>query len=293
MGTWSSACTAAVAPLCWESKVMLLCIGAADSITALPHQGYIVRTQPSTHLQSDQFGRFAVTEGAKSLFILMPQTPFTGSTIQQVSDYCAPHGIKVGSMIYDASKTSFRSEVDMAMRAKPDMMMLGGYQNDLIVVAKDLYRAGYTGKIICYAYGLTPPFVEAVGRDIAEGMCSLEPISDENSTAYKRLQGLLGAGLNIYSCQGYDQANLAVLSMAAAKMASGTAIRDTVRRIGDPSGEKVDNAPDGLKALAGGKPINYLGASSSCKFAPNGDVLETHFRINVVHGGKIETLRVT
>src|SRR5271166_1670153 len=28
MGTWSSACTAAVAPLCWESKVMLLCIGA-------------------------------------------------------------------------------------------------------------------------------------------------------------------------------------------------------------------------------------------------------------------------
>ena len=81
--------------------------------------------------------------------------------------------------------------------------------------------------------------------------------------------------------------------MAAANTASGTAIRDTVRRIGDPAGVKVDNAPDGLKALAAGKPINYLGASSSCKFAPNGDVLETHFRINVVHGGRIETLRIT
>src|SRR3954470_17068846 len=35
MGTWASAVVTAVAPLCWENKVMLICIGAADSITAL------------------------------------------------------------------------------------------------------------------------------------------------------------------------------------------------------------------------------------------------------------------
>jgi branched-chain amino acid transport system substrate-binding protein len=294
MGTWASAVATAVAPLCWENKVMFICIGAADSVTQLPHQGYIVRTQPSTRMQAEQFGAFAIAERAKRLHILMPQTPFTASTIQQITDFCAPHGVTVTSTVYDASKNSFRSEVDAAMRANPDMLMMGGYQNDDIVVAKDLYRAGYTGRVVAYAFGVTPGFVEAVGRDLAEGICSIEPISDVGSTAYNRLQKLLGREtLNIYTCQGYDEANLAILSIAAAKEASGVAIHDNVRRIGDANGVKVDNAQDGLKALAAGKAINYLGASSSCKFAANGDVLETHFKINVVRGGKIETLRIT
>ena len=48
MGTWASAVTTAVAPLCWENKVMLFTVSGADSITRLPHLGYIIRTQPNT-----------------------------------------------------------------------------------------------------------------------------------------------------------------------------------------------------------------------------------------------------
>src|SRR5439155_175664 len=40
MGTWASAVTTAVAPLCWESKTFLTTVSGADSITLLPHQGY-------------------------------------------------------------------------------------------------------------------------------------------------------------------------------------------------------------------------------------------------------------
>ena len=39
MGTWASAVTTAVAPLCWESKTFLTTVSGADSITKLPHQG--------------------------------------------------------------------------------------------------------------------------------------------------------------------------------------------------------------------------------------------------------------
>ncbi|MEO9191268.1 MAG: ABC transporter substrate-binding protein, partial [Acetobacteraceae bacterium] len=51
VGTWASADTTAVAPLCWEAKVMLFTVSGADSITKLPHHGYIIRTQPNTYLQ--------------------------------------------------------------------------------------------------------------------------------------------------------------------------------------------------------------------------------------------------
>ena len=36
VGTWASAVTTAVAPLCWESRTMLFTVSGADSITKLP-----------------------------------------------------------------------------------------------------------------------------------------------------------------------------------------------------------------------------------------------------------------
>jgi branched-chain amino acid transport system substrate-binding protein len=292
MGTWASAVCSAVAPLCWQAKVMMLCIGAADSITQLPHHGYIARTQPSTALQSQQFAKFAIDERVKFLYIMMPQTPFTASTIKAVTDLCAPKNIKVASAIYDAKNTSFRSEVDAMMRAAPDMLMAGGYEPDTIVLAKDLYRADYKGKVIGFAFAINDQFVAGAGKQVADGIFGLEPVPDSKSGAYARLQkGLKENDLNIYTCQGYDEAGLAILSVAAAKQASGTAIRNDLRSIGDPDGIKVDNAVAGIKALAAGKKINYLGASGPCKFLPNGDAASANFRFTIVHDGKIVTYR--
>ncbi len=65
MGTWASAVTTAVAPLCWESKTFLCTVSGADLITLLPHQGYLVRTQPNTVLQVTRCGEFLISLGAK------------------------------------------------------------------------------------------------------------------------------------------------------------------------------------------------------------------------------------
>ena len=56
MGTWASSVTTAVAPLCWESKTFLTTVSGSDSITQLPHQGFLIRTQPNTHLQIGKLG---------------------------------------------------------------------------------------------------------------------------------------------------------------------------------------------------------------------------------------------
>ena len=50
-GTARTSVTTAVAPLCWENRVFLTTVSGADSITQLPHQGYIFRTQPNSRLQ--------------------------------------------------------------------------------------------------------------------------------------------------------------------------------------------------------------------------------------------------
>jgi len=288
MSVWASAVGTAVLPLCWENKVMMLAIAAADSIAMLPHQGYFVRTQPHTELQGREFANFAIKRGAKHFFVMMPQTPFTDSVMKGIKDQCEPKGIKVSTLVYDAKKSSLRSEVEEMMRATPDFLMIGGYQPDDIVLAKDVYRANYKGTAIGFAYGLTPQFIDGAGKEAAEGIYSIEPVPAAGSSAYARLKTMLKRDqLDTYVCQAYDHVNLAILSMAKAGQASGTAIRDTVRKITNDSGVKVDNALDGLKAIAEGKEINYRGASGPCRFDERGNIVEVEFRLNQIRDGKI------
>jgi branched-chain amino acid transport system substrate-binding protein len=293
MGLWSSADATAIAPLCWQAKVMMLTLAAADSITALPHQGYVARTQPSTSLQALQFGRFALSEGVRHLFILMPKATFAEATVKAIKAECEPKGLKISSLVYDVKKTSFRGEIDEAVRASPDMLMLGGYMADTVILAQDAYRAAYKGKIAAFAFAVGPRFIERAGPVVADGVYAIEPVPATMSSAYARLQKLVSTmDLDTYTCQGYDQINLAILAMARGKDPTGTGIRDNLRKIGDPAGVAVDNAPAGLAALAAGKVIDYDGASGSCEFAANGDLVAANFRVSVVRGGAIETYKM-
>ena len=75
IGTWASAVTTAVAPLCWESKTFLATVSGADPITLLPHNGYLIRTQPNSIMQAVGFVKLAKELKAKKPYYLGPQTP--------------------------------------------------------------------------------------------------------------------------------------------------------------------------------------------------------------------------
>src|SRR3954451_19164732 len=202
MSVWASAVGTAVLPLCWENKVMLLGISAADTLAELPHQGYFVRTQPHTELQGKEFGRFVLAQNAKNIYLMMPQTPFTETVFKAIRDTIEPKGVKVQSVIFDGKKNSFRSEVDEMMRANPALLMMGGYQAENIVMAKDLFRANFKGKIMGFAFGMTQGFIDGAGKEAAEDMygCA-EPAPAGGSGAYAKLKALVKKDtLDTYIC---------------------------------------------------------------------------------------------
>ena len=170
MGTWASAVTTAVAPVCWESKTFLTTVSGADSITHLPHQGYLIRTQPNNQLQATKHAEFIIRHGSKRVFILAIQAPFAEPTRKYLTEMLTPKGVTVaGSLIYDKDKTSYRSEVDQALRAKPDLLYLNGYAPDVAVVLRDLYRAGYDGDRFCQSYALTAKSLEELPKEVTQG----------------------------------------------------------------------------------------------------------------------------
>jgi branched-chain amino acid transport system substrate-binding protein len=294
LGTWASSVTTAVAPICWESGTVLATVSGADAITALPHQGYIFRTQPTTILQGRKFGEFALELGAKKLFFFSPQTPFADSQFKNITTAVTAAGGETKSLIYDDKKPSYRSEIDEMLAYKPDVVVFGGYATDTTVLLKDLFRSGYEGKKIAFAYSVNQKLIDSLPADVVEGIFTIAPSPAESSSAYKRLVSLIGVpNPDPYTTQVYDQINLVIMAMAKAGAADGKSIRDSVRAVSQAEGGAVvDNALDGLKLIADGKPVNYQGASGPCDFTPIGDISDSQFRYEQVVGGKLKLVKI-
>ncbi|WNJ91827.1 ABC transporter substrate-binding protein [Bosea sp. 685] len=294
LGTWASSVTTAVAPLCWESKTFLCTTSGADSITLLPHQGYLVRTQPNTKLQGRKFGEFALAQGAKRVFVLSPQTPFAQSQFESMTAIVKAAGGETAMLIYDDKKPAYRSEIDEALRFKPDAIVLGGYTPDTSVILKDLFRAGFSGTKLAFGYSVNQKLLDSVPADVAEKTFILSPSPAEGSKAYERLVKLIGvASPDPYTTQIYDHINLVLMAIALAGDSSGTAVKDNIRKVSQaPGGTKIDNAIDGFKAIAAKQAVDYDGASGPCDFTEIGDISDSKFRYEQVQSGKIALVKI-
>lgn len=294
LGTWASAVTTAVAPLCWESKTMLFTVSGGDGITRLPHQGFIIRTQPDSKLQATRSAGFMLKQGAKKIAVLAAQTPFAATTYETQAAVLKAGGAEpLGDIIYDAAKTSFRSEVDQALKLKPDTLFLNSYQPDLQVLLRDLYRSGFEGKKYTLAYAANDKLLASLPPEVTEGLIHYAPSPELNSAGYAEVKAAIGGEPDPYSCQTHDHITLAILAMAKAKAATSQAIHDNVRAIGNKDGVKVANAAEGLKALAEGHEINYEGASGPCKFTEIGDIFDCKFRFDQVEKGKSKLIELS
>lgn len=294
MGTWASAVTTAVAPLAWESRTMLFTVSGADSITLLPHRGHIIRTQPNSTLQITKLAEFLGERGAKRIFILAAQTPFAEPNRVILAREMPKFGGEVlGQVIYDREKTTFRSEVDQALRARPDFIFLNGYTPDVTIIMRELFRADFRGGKVAPAYAVNARLLESLPHDVTNGTVTWAPSPAVDSPAFRRLQALLNTqDPDPYSCQTNDHAALAILAAAKAGSATADAIRENVRRISQGPGEKVTDVLDGLRLLREGKEINYEGASGACDFDEIGDILSCPFRYEIAEAGRLRTLRI-
>ena len=298
LGVYSSAGAMAVAPLCWESKTFMTTSAGADSVTQLPTDGFLLRTQPNTTLQGRKFGEYAISNGAKRVYFVTPQTPFAQSEFDSVTGAVKKAGGDTAMLIYDDKKPSYRSEVDEVLRYKPDAVIFGGYSPDTTVMMKEFYRAAYKGKKIAFGYAVNEKMISGVPADVVEDVVTISPSPLEGSTAYARMAKMSGTDHpDYYQAQIYDQLNLIILAMAASASTdlNGEAIKLNLRKVSRSATNtftQVNNAVDGLKLLAAGKGVSYDGASGPCEFTPAGDIVDCRFRYEQVKSGKITLLRI-
>jgi branched-chain amino acid transport system substrate-binding protein len=160
------------------------------------------------------------------------------------------------------------------------------------VLLRDLYKAGFDGPRFAQSYAVTQKVLDSLPADVTEKVYTGQPSADLASPAYALAKARLGGEPDSYEAQATDWISLVVLTIARAKEATGTALRDNVRKISQGDGVKVYSAVEGLKALAAGKAINYEGASGPCDFTDIGDITDCKFRFQVASGGKFKFVSV-
>src|ERR1051325_3032465 len=116
-------------------------------------------------------------------------TPFAVPSQNRLKEVFAKAGgvEMVGAVIYDKDKPTFRSEIDQALRAKPDMIYLNGYTPDVTVVLKELYKAGYTGGKVSQAYAVNQKLLASLPSEVTDGTYTVAPSPSIDSVAYQRL----------------------------------------------------------------------------------------------------------
>lgn len=79
-----------------------------------------------------------------------------------------------------------------------------------------------------------------------------------------------------YAKEGYDAAYLVALAAASANSTDGTAIRDNLRFVANPPGEKIGIGPDEFARAVGllesGEDIDFFGAAGPADLDANGDL---------------------
>ena len=70
------------------------------------------------------------------------------------------------------------------------------------------------------------------------------------------------------------------------------AILEAALNVEEGGGKPVDNAVDGIKAIAAGEKVDYTGASGPCDFDDKGDILDCKFRYEQIKAGKFTVVKI-
>ena len=294
IGTWASGVTLAVMPLTDEANIIEMNVSGAPAISLLDKKDLVWRFQAT----NDRFGA-AFAEIAKRRGFKRPATmAFNNASGRGNTDgfkrvWESRGGKVVSEVVYEPNRPSYRSELQKVLAEKPDVIVMGSYLPDTTIILREWYQSGDKVSWIIPAWAANPELIKAVGQEVAEGLISVDTVSNENAPSYKplneRFQKAAGSPLsgNIYAAMCYDMViSLALAIELAGAKATPQQVSNHMRDVSNSPGTAVFSFAQGKQLIARKQKINYEGASSKLDFDASGDA-KADFGVYVIEAGKL------
>ncbi|NYT78336.1 ABC transporter substrate-binding protein [Alcaligenaceae bacterium] len=259
--------------------------------------GYWFRTTPSDALQGVAIAKVALDSGLKKVAVLYLNNAYGQGLSSEFSNaFTKLGGTVTQNVVYNPSQPSYRSEVNSALSPTPDALFLIGYPGDGTTITREWISDGGPQHFL-FPDGLeSQAFVNDVGAQYMKNVHgtaagsvktpSFATFTEEYKTKFGQLP------TQAYITNAYDGAVLVGLAMEYANSADGTAIRDSIRKVTDPKGEKIYAGAQELKKasilIKEKKPIQYIGASGPLQFDAYGDINAPMVVWSVDSSGKVQ-----
>lgn len=265
--------------------------------------GYFFRTAPSDALQGLGMAKYALDEGVSEVAVMYLNNAYGQGLAEQFSSaFEALGGTVTQSVVYNPDQPSYRSEVNKALGGNPKALFLVGYPGDGTTIAREWVASGGPQTWLLPDGLEDQHFVDDVGAQYLKTVYGTAPGTSETpslATFRQEFEAEFGSvPTQPYVTNAYDATIIVGLAMEYAGTTTDTAaIRDAIRKVTDPNGQKVYAGRDELEAAHGlmklGTTIQYVGATGPLVFDQYGDVAGPYVKWTVVDGTVTETGVIT
>jgi PGF-CTERM protein len=275
-------------------------VTSAD-FTNYPDNDLFFRTCPSDELQGIAMARLALKQGYETASTLVVWNAYgTGFEKVFTKQFETLGGTVLESVRYDPETAAFYTAVENAAEVEPDCVILVSYPETGSAILRAAYEKGYMENIdwllsealisdeLAYMVG-----TDETGNYIIAGLKGTTPDPRVVGPAYETFKqnyiAEYGREPIAYCANSYDAVALVALAIERAGTASGTAIRDSLRRVANPPADrKVSDVGEALRTIREGKfSVNYQGASGDITFDENGDVMGSYCEWTIDDTGSI------
>jgi len=294
LGTWASGVTLAVLPLTDNANIVQMNVSGAPSISTLDTKDLVWRFQAT----NDRFG-IAFAEICKKYGFKRPATmAFNNASglgnVQGFTRVWTQRGGQVVAHVtYEPNRPSYRSELQKILAAKPDVIVTGSYLPDTTIILREWFQSGAQNRWIIPGWAANPDLIKALGKQVCEGIISVDTISNENSAAWAHFDAAYtkatgkSASTNVYAAMTWDMVICLALAMEAAGAGADIArINARLRDVANPPGQEVATFAQGKALLSAKTVVNYEGASGKLDFDQYGDVTPD-FGVYVIEDGAL------
>lgn len=261
--------------------------------------GYFFRTAPSDALQGVAMADYAYSAGLRKIAVMYLNNAYgQGLSEQFVNAYKKLGGTVTQDVVYNPNQPSYRAEVNKALGGGPQALFLIGYPGDGTTIAREWVASGGPQTWLLPDGLESQGFVNDVGPQYFKKVYGTAPGTSDTpslATFKKEYQAKFGKlPTQAYVTNAYDATVIVGLAMEYAHTTTDTAkIRDAMRKVTDPNGQKVYAGVNELEAATGlmklGTTVQYIGATGPLVFNQYGDVAGPYVKWTVKGGQVTET----
>lgn len=282
VGAVADQVTIKIARLAANNRVVQISPASTSAeISNLPDKDYLFRTVSSNALQGRAQARMAkeLGRGLKRVSVIHVDDSYGREVANAFKESFEAEGGEVSAMVaYHEGKDTYRNEVGQALQGEPEFINLIAYPDEGAKILKEALENRWARYFFFSHTMKSTQVVETVGLDLMEGLKGTAPVigSGRPERIFKKsYQSKFHTIPQMsYVMNAYDAIFLIALAIQQAGRVEGKAIRDNLRKVSNPPGERIfpGEFTKALQNLKGGGKINYEGASGPVDFDQNGDV---------------------